>query len=385
MINVKHLFIYGSAAIAFGISNIAMAQCTPDWRPWSQSVNSCTSGSGTVSDSYTYRIGFPDGYTYDAMVTGSAACATSSNCCPANQQQTVKCPASFSAVTTSNGYWAKTVQNGTADVERLLCLCGDIQATVNCGTDGGSTTYEVNYNCTSPYGTCPADNSCPSQTYYGNGSTQGVNPDPCMYPASGGCPPFDGFRAGDFGDCCVDTSVTPVIIDMTGNGLTLTSLDDGVLFDFRGDGRKMRVSWTRPGADDAWLVLDRNGNGTIDNGTEMFGNITAQPASPHLNGFLALSEFDKPQKGGNGDGVIDKNDSVYSRLRLWRDANHDGVSQSEELSSLETGGLISIRLDYQDSKRVDANGNQYRYKARVTDKRNSTIGRWAYDVVLWSK
>jgi len=72
-------------------------------------------------------------------------------------------------------------------------------------------------------------------------------------------------------------------------------------------------------------VLDRNGNGTIDNGRELFGNLTPQPIPPDgvkLNGFAALAEYDKPARGGNGDGVIDNGDAIFSSLWLWQDTNH---------------------------------------------------------------
>jgi len=210
------------------------------------------------------------------------------------------------------------------------------------------------------------------------------------YPTSGG---GEGY-VWSTGCCCwvctgngtnCNTYPTPIIIDTTGTGFHLTSADKGVFFDIAGDGHPIKVAWTRPGSGNAFLALDRDGDGRIDSGKELFGNFTEQPPSPNPNGFLALAEFDKPENGGNGDGIIDSRDAVFSKLRLWIDDNHDGISQANELHTLPELGVFSLSLKYKVSWYTDQYGNHFRYKGVVNpDPRDGTSkdGRFDYDVFL---
>ena len=212
-------------------------------------------------------------------------------------------------------------------------------------------------------------------------------PSPSLAPTP--CIPSLNFDGGttDSCECNPDdpNCVSPILIDISGNGFDLTDAAGGVDFDMRANGSPLRVAWTTPNSDDAWLTLDRNGNGTIDTGQELFGNFTPQPVPPtgqERNGFLALAEYDKPNNGGNADGLITSSDTVFASLRLWRDLNHNGFSEASELFSLQAMGLKTIELDYKLSKATDRYGNRFRYRAKVKDKQDAEIGRWAWDVFL---
>lgn len=224
-------------------------------------------------------------------------------------------------------------------------------------------------------GTCPLPCDASATCEAG-----GYARDCCLFTGLGNGCPSSGQTA--LNGCCCDP--TPIVIDVDGTGVNLTNASEGVFFDIGDDGQIDRVSWTRSGSSNAWLALDRNRNGVIDNGIELFGNATPQsapPAGSKRNGFLALAEFDKPMHGGNGDGRIDREDLVFRSLLLWQDTNHDGVSQKSELHPMQELGVEAVDLNYADSRIRDRFGNLYRYRSRVKH-RDGAGGRWAWDVIL---
>jgi hypothetical protein len=245
----------------------------------------------------------------------------------------------------------------------------------HCALDGGNVCRPNR----PPPESCPDTcNNADGFDAFGNPSRE-IGTDSCLYPS--GCP--DGYWSD--GPFCCTNGASPVLVDVAGDGFSLTDAAGGVDFDIDGDGSAERLSWTAADSDDAWLALDRNGDGVVNSGRELFGNFTPQPAPPagiSRNGFLALAEFDKPSGGGNSDGVIDSRDRIFASLRLWRDVNHDGVSEPGELRTLAQLGLESVGLSYKESKRADGYGNHFRYRAKVDDAKKSKVGRWAWDVFL---
>ena len=163
----------------------------------------------------------------------------------------------------------------------------------------------------------------------------------------------------------------PLTFDLHGDGLETTAIaaTNPILFDHDGDGVKNGTGWVKP--DDGFLVRDVNGNGSIDNGRELFGDSTiltsgARAGQNALDGFDALSDLDSIANGGNADGKISNLDTQFSNLRIWRDLNQDGISQmgdsvtglGRELFTLTELGIASINIAKTSNSQTLSNGNQ---------------------------
>lgn len=174
-----------------------------------------------------------------------------------------------------------------------------------------------------------------------------------------------------------EQNCSPIVINFQA-GYELTGADAPVWFDITGTGRPKLIGWTAVGSDEAFLWIDRNGNGAVDNGVELFGTASRlNNGQLAPNGFEALREFDV-----NADSVTDARDPIWSDLRLWRDANHNGLSEVEELSMLATSGVDAIEVGYHRSGRRDRHGNEFRFESRVwmNGASGRRVARPVYDI-----
>ena len=145
----------------------------------------------------------------------------------------------------------------------------------------------------------------------------------------------------------------PIALDLDGDGIETVAANGfaGSLFDHDNDGIRTAGGWVS--ADDGLLVWDKNGNGRIDNGSELFGDSTRWlDGNNAAHGFSALVQHDS-----NRDGIIDNKDNVFKQLRIWRDLNQDGITQEGELFKLADLKIKSLNLIYQDINKDLGNGN----------------------------
>jgi hypothetical protein len=195
-------------------------------------------------------------------------------------------------------------------------------------------------------------------------------------------PPADGGgcegRILNIADDC-----SPIVFNFESGDYRLTGRNSPVLFDMRGNGHPQLMGWTAAGADEAFLWLDRNHNGKVTSGAELFGNFTPlKNRRMAINGFEALAEFD-----ANHDGVIDDLDPIWPQLMLWRDLNHNGISEPNEMSRLDNSDVTAIDLHDHWTGKHDRWGNTFRYKSLVSIRNKSGYGEQkqpVYDIFFVS-
>jgi hypothetical protein len=157
---------------------------------------------------------------------------------------------------------------------------------------------------------------------------------------------------------------SPIVIDTRRDGIELGPAGRGVSFDVNADGFPDLVQWVRPGGDEAFLTLDRNRNGIVDDGSELFGvgtPLLAGGTAP--TGFVALAQYDQPLLGGNDDGLISRADAIWQELGMWVDSNADGIATLGEMRRPESFGLTSFATIPKVRRYTDPAGNSLPYWA----------------------
>ncbi|MEW5949278.1 MAG: hypothetical protein AB1711_07675 [Thermodesulfobacteriota bacterium] len=162
-------------------------------------------------------------------------------------------------------------------------------------------------------------------------------------------------------------NVSPIVLDLDGDGVETANVRECVYFDHDGNGFNEQTGWAAP--DDGILVSDRNGDGIINDGKEVFGNQTIlEDGTTAANGFQALADLDD-----NLDGKIDAGDAAWTSLKVWQDVDGDGFSAADEFHTLDELGIQSINTGYVDSTFIDAQGNEHRQIGSFT-KTDGTTG-----------
>ena len=177
-------------------------------------------------------------------------------------------------------------------------------------------------------------------------------------------PPQPG--GGCFGTCGDSFGEwEPLVLDLDGEGVYTTGIDQMVWFDLDGDGVKEHITWINSRTMEAFLWVNLSGRKiTVDNGGELFGVGTTLPdGSKAKDGFEALAMYDRISQGGNADGLIDKRDAVWNKLWVWIDANHDGICEPTETGPLHRYGIEGISLAAIPNTEIDDQGNGHSLKS----------------------
>jgi hypothetical protein len=159
-----------------------------------------------------------------------------------------------------------------------------------------------------------------------------------------------------------DAGITPLVIDLDGDGIhTVSRFEATGSFDLFGNGAAVKSGWISSG--DAFLAVDRNGNGKIDSINELFGG------NARGDGYAKLASFDS-----NGDGVVDSRDVDFAKLLVWQDVNGNHQTDAGELRTLAQAGIASLAVAHTDSFTLDAQGNILGESSAVTRADGSAVG-----------
>lgn len=163
---------------------------------------------------------------------------------------------------------------------------------------------------------------------------------------------------------------SPIVLDLGKDGIKLGDQGVGVYFDVNADGVQDHVQWVRPRGDEVFLAVDRNGNGIVDDGSELFGVGTPLffDGGYAPNGFVGLAQYDLPQLGGNDDGRITKADQIWTELYVWKDGNADGKSVRSEMFRPGSVDLTAFETIPKYRKYFDAAGNAIPYWGWATSR-----------------
>jgi hypothetical protein len=134
-----------------------------------------------------------------------------------------------------------------------------------------------------------------------------------------------------------------IAIDLNGDGIQTLGIDRGVKFDIANSGEKLSTGWISNA--DAFLAIDKNGNGKIDSRAELFGGGVGQ-------GFAKLESFDS-----NHDGLVNAQDDRFDKLKVWQDKNSNGITDRNELFSLADVGIVSLKVASTSNFTLDAQQN----------------------------
>ena len=265
-------------------------------------------------------------------------------------------------------------QNVVVDKAFLGYVIGDSDLTAWIGS---STTTLTSLNDTVLAGMTKEDNDTTSSTTrYADINAAGKEGNILVIAAStSDTTPDDYFKIQQLVVSTNSTTVTPIAIDLDGDGIkTVARSDSGGTFDLFGTGQQVASGWLSGG--DGFLAVDRNGNGKIDNIGELFGGMSKG------DGFARLASFDS-----NHDGVVDAKDADFGSLRIWRDVNGNHKTDAGELMTLAQAGVVSLKVAHTEQPFFDAQGNLHgeHSQATMTDGHGALMTDVYFDVAAAAK